>query len=270
MALKLQNYDKSFYLFQKKSELTKFDKTNFIFFNNLPVFFPVKTKSSGKIIIKQLTNSILLQNVLKMNKNQYYLSFNKAILEKALSIFSDLKINIKNVFFKKENNSKTSINHYDFDVNNSEFLDFIEDSEEYQNLEINKIKTKRSKKKTEEEKKNQKNINLEDLIENTKFIDFKKIENDEILKKYSTSLIFSNGFIVAKDYKTKCDILTSSAGIFGFHILGKKNINLYDADFLHYLTVKNNTEKDVTYKELVKLINKVNRNKWNRYFLNLI
>lgn len=295
MGQKLQSYDKNIYLFQKKCETTKFEKTNHIFFNNLPIFFPVKSKTTNKILIKHLTNSILLQNVLKMNKNQYYLNFNKAILEKSLSIYPELKINVKNVFFKKDSEFKASINNLEYDFNDTEFIDFIMESEEYQKMEIKNIRTKRyvNKKKknlqdsnsqassednnntnksdetsirntsasgkslptAEKPQKKEKSVLINDLIENTKFLDYKKIDSDEILKKYANSFIYSNGFIVAKDYKTKCDILKSSVGIFGLHILGRRNIYLYDADFLHFLTIKNKTEKELTYKQLTKLLN---------------
>ena len=75
--------------------------------------------------------------------------------------------------------------------------------------------------------------------------------NDVVLLN-SDSFIYSNGFIMTKDYKTKSEILKSSAGIFGFHILGRRNIGLLDADFLHFLTIKNNSEEEYPYKELIK------------------
>jgi len=260
MSSRLQSYDKNIYLFQKKSELTQFEKSNYIFFNNLPVFFPVKSKTTNKIMIKQLTNSILIQNVLKMNKNQYYLNFNKAILDKTLSDFSDIKIIIKNTFFKKDEEGKTSIDHIQMDENEIESIDFILASDEFQELQLKNIKTKKninSKKDSKNENKNKKqsSISMDDLIENTKFMDFKKIESDEVLKKYANSFVYSNGFIIAKDYKTKSDILKSSAGVFGFHILGRKNIKLIDADFMHFISVKNNSDEEIKFKDLVKKLN---------------
>lgn len=257
MAQKLKSYDKNIYLFQKKSELTKFERSNFIFFNDLPLFFPVKSKTTNKIIIKQLTNNILLQNVLKMNRNQYYLNFNKAILEKSLSDFTDLKINIRNVFFKKDSEVKTSVNNMQIENYDSDSIDLILTSQDFEDLQMKKIKTKKNTSSKKDPKSTKKNstVSIEDVIENTKFLEFKKIESDEILKKYANSFIYSNGFVIAKDYKTKCDILKSSAGIFGFHILGRKNITLMDADFLHFMTIKNIGEENITYKELIKRLN---------------
>ncbi len=257
MDQKLKSYDKNIYLFQKKSELTKFERSNFIFFNDLPLFFPVKSMTTNKIIIKQLTNNILLQNVLKMNKNQYYLNFNKAILEKSLSEFSDLKINIRNVFFKKDAEVKTSVNNMQMENFDSESIDFLLASQDFEDLQIKKIKTKRntSSKNDPKSVKKKSSVAMDDLIESTKFLEFKKIESDEILKKYANSFIYSNGFVIAKDYKTKCDILKSSAGIFGFHILGRRNIMLLDADFLHFISIKNIGEENMTYKELIKRLN---------------
>ena len=257
MSQRLQSYDKNIYLFQKKSELTKFERSNFIFFNDLPLFFPVKPKNTNKIIIKQLTNNILLQNVLKMNRNQYYLNFNKAILEKSLSEFSGFKVNIRNVFFKKDAEVKTSVNNMEMENHDNDSIDLIITSPDFEELQIKKIKTKKNTTSKIEPKSTKKEspVGMEDLIENTKFLEYKKIESDEILKKYANSFIFSNGFVVTKDYQTKCDILKSSAGIFGFHILGRKNISLMDADFLHFMSIKNIGEENITYKELVKKLN---------------
>lgn len=257
MTQKLQTYDKSVYLFQKKSEFTNFERSNFIFFNDFPLFFPVKIKGTNKIIIKQLTNSILLQNLLKMNINQYYIDFNKAILDKSLSDFSDKKIQIKNIFFKKDPDVISSVTNIHMENHDNDSFELILSSNEYEELQVKKIKTKKNKPTKKEPNVAKKNasVSMDDLIENTKFLDYKKIESDEILKKYASSFIYSNGYIITKDYKTKCEILKSSAGIFGLHLLGTKNITLMDADFLHFMVIKNISNEDLSYKELVKILN---------------
>jgi len=192
-----------------------------------------------------------------MNRNQYYVNFNKAILEKSLSDFSELAVTIRNVFFKKDSEVKTSVNNMQMENHDNDSIEMILTSQDFDDLQSRKIKTKKNKTSKKEPNSANKNspVSMEDLIENTKFLDFKKIESDEILKKYANSFIYSNGFVIAKDYKTKCDILKSSAGIFGFHILGRKNITLIDADFLHFMTIKNIGKENITYKELIKKLN---------------
>lgn len=309
MKLKNNNQD-GVLIFQKNSEETNFDKTNNIFFEKMPIFFPVKSKKTDKIIIKQLTYTLLLQNILTMNKNQFFIDFNKAILENSLNEFNEkFDIFIENVYFKREGDF-TDKNFPELDLLNSDFLEFMKEEEkEISSLKVKNIKTKIiRKKKDDEEKKGKKNkkeeenleaknannseeinsenlknikektekeikkekrqkeieekeklfkpILMSELLNNTKFLEFKKMEADETLKNYSESFIYCDGFIKAKDYETKAEILKSSAGVFGLHILGKKDINLSDADFIHYCTLSNkNPDEEMTYNQFIKHIN---------------
>ena len=84
------------------------------------------------------------------------------------------------------------------------------------------------------------------------------MEADDILKNYTESYIYCDGFIKTKDYKTKMRILKSSASIFGLHILGKKDITITDADFIHYISITNNNSDEdskITYKNFIKNLN---------------
>ena len=84
---------------QMKSNLTSFDHTNFLYFNNMPLFYPLKNKETMVIEFKHLNNEILIKNSINLKKTELYKNFIKTYLKKAFSEkFGSIDIDIMNFY----------------------------------------------------------------------------------------------------------------------------------------------------------------------------
>eukprot|EP00340_Litonotus_pictus_P003388 CAMPEP_0170528256 /NCGR_PEP_ID=MMETSP0209-20121228/13758_1 /TAXON_ID=665100 ORGANISM="Litonotus pictus, Strain P1" /NCGR_SAMPLE_ID=MMETSP0209 /ASSEMBLY_ACC=CAM_ASM_000301 /LENGTH=613 /DNA_ID=CAMNT_0010819353 /DNA_START=384 /DNA_END=2225 /DNA_ORIENTATION=+ len=256
-------------LIQSNPEHTKFDSSNYVYFTNMPFVYPLVktednfTKKRGKVtkqkegsgnssdsdseiinddislnnlVLKQLTNEILIRNSVNLNNNQSYHNFIKKFLLRSLD---NSRFNPEVQILRYYQKSPEQTNKTVLDIREVEQArDYLEDffaSDIYNDPSFeenfkNKRITKGSRKVS----------SSSSIMINSDFMNFKRSEIDNQLKKAVESTIFCNGFLKFPSYSQKTQFLLSPGKIFGVHLFGKR-IEFFDADFCNMLkmTLKN-------------------------------
>lgn len=97
-------------------------------------------------------------------------------------------------------------------------------------------------------------MNIEDIINDKKYLDYRKIEIEKEIEAHFKSKIFCSGLLHFDKYEEKLRFLNSSVGCFGLNLNGM-NIKFFDADFSHFLCVKQLISEDFQLEELLKYLN---------------
>ncbi len=101
---------------------------------------------------------------------------------------------------------------------------------------------------------NSNHMNIEDIINDKKYLHYRINEIENEIKKHYKASIFCSGLLHFNTYKEKIDFLRSSVGYFGLYIDGQ-NIKFLDADFANYLSIQQVISEDFEIGELLKYLN---------------
>lgn len=243
-------------LIQKNTHQTQFDYSNFIFFHHMPFFYPVKDTETNQTVIKHLNNEIIYKNRISLSSSPEYKNFVQKYLKRAFNATDEsinAKIEILNLYSVKD----PHYDYYDFELIN-ESLDFIgevfDNTEESKNESMNRISRFRSYSKSDAVAKDADFLDMNLLLQNSKFLHLKKQEIEKNLKNKLKSPIFCNGIIQFSNYEEKKTFLRSGAGIFGIHLQGKI-VKFYDADFCNLLQLSQFISDEIKIEDLLKFIN---------------
>jgi hypothetical protein len=97
-------------------------------------------------------------------------------------------------------------------------------------------------------------MNIEDIINDKKYLHYRINEIENEIKKHYKASIFCSGLLHFDTYGEKIEFLRSSVGYFGLYIDGK-NIKFLDADFANYISIQHIISNDVTLEKLLNHLN---------------
>lgn len=258
----MMKYEYSFkepLLIQKSPSFTKFDFSNYVYFSNMPFFYPVQEKDSGKIEIKQLNNEIIIKNGINLQKSTEFKNFVEKYLHRAVIAGNENKTNTSKVrvdINRMYSNTSKHDDYYDINLIN-ESLDFIqevfENTEEVKDESMNRIGRYRNYQKSQVDETKEEIYSIDKFLENTKYLHLRKVEVEKEIRSRLKDPILCSGLIQFDNYEEKKEFLKSGAGIFGVHLQGK-NVRFMDADFCNVLEIKHYLG-DINLKDLMKYIN---------------
>lgn len=101
---------------------------------------------------------------------------------------------------------------------------------------------------------NSNHMDIEDIINDKKYLLYRKLEIEKEIQKHYKANIFCSGLLQFDKYEEKLNFLRSSVGCFGLNLNGQ-NIKFLDADFSNYLSVQQVISEDFQLEELLKYIN---------------
>lgn len=223
-------------LIQNNFNQTKFDRSNYIYFTNMPCLFPIleqTSKGEQNILLKHITNEILLLNNMKIS-DENILEFNKEFLFNSLdNNYFNPEIEISKLYSRVTEKSKKYSENLDFSMAKkakSNLDNFLSNELIYDPSFTTKLK---------ENKKirGKKSASVDGVKINNYFAELKKLELDQEIMNSVIKSYFSQGFLNFNSYEEKLNFIQSTSYIFGVHIQ-KQRIEFQDADFCHFLSVK--------------------------------
>lgn len=227
-----------------------FSQSHYVYFYDMPFFYPVKEEGKKNVFIKVLNNEIIFRKKINLREDIYFKSFVEKYLSTALkkgNSHLNFQIEIINNYSKKQ----ASSDYYDINMINETF-DFIE--EVFENSRDNKIKNDNLQTIVSIKQGRSSNVfDYDELMERTKYKELRKNEIQRELKINLKRGILCSGFIRFDTYREKLEFLNSGAGKFGIHLQGMKVI-FQDSDFLNLLEM-NYFAKDKNLKQIMEYIN---------------
>lgn len=232
-------------LMQLNNEESKIDRSEYVYFNQMPYIYPFKnnkakdSKNKGKSTmleeysLKHLDLNMVMSSSFSLKSVTQ--NFVKKFLEKSIKIISPGEVVGLELYSTKEGN--------DYIIENSLM------SEAQNNLEVffNKV--------LQEEQLNHNETNLieldpknltkkeRELMDNQNFIYMKQQEINKVLNRSVNESLNFCGLIKFPSYEDKLKFLKSEMRVFGLHVLDQK-VNFFDADFCNVLEFEINQSTD--------------------------
>lgn len=222
-------YDNSL-LIQKSPDLTKFDRSNFVYFQYMPLIYPMVNKKGSKktLTLKQLTvEQTIKNNIDYLKRNETFTSFNTKFMLKSMDPKFNPKIKITKILIQNKNRVNQAANIDEVERSN-DYLESFLDNDINRDPSFNKKNNKFSS------YKQLANSNGVEIDED--YMKMKVEEIEEKMLKDASDELYYNGFLEFPTYEEKLEFIKSYAFIFGLHVhecLAK----FMDADFLNCIKI---------------------------------